>query len=167
VLFFIHVGSRRVYLSGVTAHPDGVWMKQQARNAAMHFQEQPIKPTLLFRDNDTKYTREFDAILGSEGVDVKRVTPASPNLNAVAERFVQTISQECLDHFLIFGEAHLRHLRLEFLAHYHGERPHQSLKNEPLGGLPDMPAEADLLPLPQVCCRERLGGLLKSYSRAA
>src|SRR5262249_19007863 len=94
VLFFLHVGSRRVYLSGITAHPDRVWMKQQARNVAMHFQEQTLQPTLLLRDNDTKYTQEFDAILASEGAAVKKVTPVSPNLNAYAERFVQSVKQE-------------------------------------------------------------------------
>ena len=74
-------------------------MKQQARNGAMHFAEQPMKPRLLLRDNDTKYTKEFDAILESEGVAVKKVTPVSPNLNAYAERFVQSVKQECLDYF--------------------------------------------------------------------
>jgi putative transposase len=52
VLFFLHTSSRRVYLSGITAYPDGVWMKQQARIVARHFQEQTLKPTLLLRDND-------------------------------------------------------------------------------------------------------------------
>jgi hypothetical protein len=34
---------------------------------AMHFADQPVKPTLLLRDNDTKYTKEFDALLEAEG----------------------------------------------------------------------------------------------------
>jgi putative transposase len=133
----------------------------------MHFQDEPVKPKLLLRDNDTKYTKEFDAVLESEGVEVKRVTPISPNLNAYAERFVQSISQECLDHFLIFGEDHLRHLCTEYLAYYHQDRPHQSLKNEPLRGPPTLPPETSLLPVPAVRRGERLGGLLKSYSRVA
>jgi hypothetical protein len=77
VVFFVHVGSRRVYLSGVMAHPDGARMKQQPRNAAMHFQERAVRPQSLLRDNDTKYAREFDAILESEGVEVKKLTRAS------------------------------------------------------------------------------------------
>jgi putative transposase len=142
-------------------------MKQQARNVAMHFQEQPVRPRFLLRDNDTKYTKEFDAILELEGVEVKKHTPVSPNLNAVAERFVQTISQECLDHFLVFGEAHLRHLCTEFLAYYHQDRPHQGLGKVLLRGMPEVPAELARVPLSEVSCRERLGGLLKSYSRGA
>jgi putative transposase len=171
VLFFLHVGSRRVYVSGITAHPDGVWMKQQARNVAMHFAEQAEKPTLLLRDNDTKYTREFDAILESEGVEVKKVTPASPNLNAYAERFVQSAKQECLDHFVVFGEDHLRYIVTEYVRHHNEERPHQARNNEPLGGLPaalaDCLADLTFSSPHSVRCHERLGGLLKSYSRAA
>jgi putative transposase len=167
VLFFIHVGSRRVYLSGVTAHPNGQWMKQQARNVAMYFQEQPVKPTLLLRDNDTKYTSEFDAILGSEGVEVKKITPVSPNLNAYAERFVQSAKQECLDHFVVFGVDHLRHIVGEYLKHFNEERPHQARNNEPLGGLPPADDRPATIFMGEVRCRERLGGLLKSYSRAA
>jgi hypothetical protein len=59
-------------------------------------------------------------------------------------------------------------LRLtEFLAHYHEERPHQGLGNVPLSGPPPSVAEAVVLPLSEVRCRERLGGLLKHYRRAA
>ena len=47
------------------------------------------------------------------------------------------------------------------------DRPHQALNNEPPGGLPDAPAERALLPLSEVRCRRRLGGLLKHYSRVA
>src|SRR5262249_3475983 len=129
VLFFLHVGSRRAYLAGFTAHPDAAWGQRQAPDPAIHFQDEPVKPHRLLRVDTRKYTREFDAVLEAEGVEVWKVTPVSPNLNAYAERFVQSIKQECLDHFLVFGEAHLRHLCVEYLAHYHQERPHQSLKN--------------------------------------
>ena len=81
--------------------------------------------------------------------------------------YVQTIRRECLDHFLILGERHLRHLVGEWEGHYLGERPHQGVGNVPL---PDADAdESRVLPLPagEVRCRERLGGLLKHYYRAA
>ena len=73
---------------------------------------------------------------------------------------------ECLDHFVILGEKHLRYLLKEYLAHYHTERPHQGLDNEPLGGLPDT-AKPVTLSLADLHCHERLGGLLKSYSSRA
>jgi len=80
---------------------------------------------------------------------------------------VQTLRKECLDHFVVCGEKHLRHLVKEFVAHYHEERPHQGRGNVPLS-VPD-PDNPPTLPFPkgEVVCRERLGGLLKHYSRAA
>ena len=124
VLFFLHVDSRRVYLAGMTPHPDGQWMQQQARNVLMHFDEQPQPATHLIHDCDTKFTKDFDDLLESEGVKIQKVGPRAPNLNAFAERWVLSVKSECLDQFVILGEKHLRYLLKEYLAHYHTERPH-------------------------------------------
>jgi putative transposase len=167
VLFFIHVASRRVYIPGVAAHPTGEWVTQQARHFTMHLEEQGLEITHLVIDNDTKYVGKFDEVLESEGAEVIRVGPRAPNLNAVAERWVQCVKTECLDHFVIFGEDHLRYILKEFLIHFHEERPHQSFGNRPLvqQGGPEPPAS---LPFPaEVERRTRLGGLLKHYHRAA
>jgi len=165
VLFFLNVETRRVHVAGMTAHPDRAWVAQQARNAAMVLSDQGVKAEVLLRDNDRKYGPEFDAVFEAEGVAVKPVTPASPNLNARAERWIQTVRNECLDRFIVFGEAHLRYLIAQFVAHYHGERPHQSLGNAPPCG---PPAPERPPPDPgEVVCDERLGGLLRSYRRRA
>src|SRR5262249_45970427 len=99
------------------------------------------------------------------GVETVCIAPRSPNMNAVAERFVQTIKGECLDHFLVFGEDHLRYLIKEFLIHYHQCRPHQGLGNVPLNGLPAPPIAR--VTIADIVCEERLGGLLKHYRRAS
>jgi putative transposase len=117
VLFFIQVGSRRVHLAGMTANPDRAWMVQQARNMAMFFDWEPVKPKYLLRDRDSKFVKEFDAILMSEGIEVKPIGVRAPNQNAVAERFVLSARNECLDHFIVFGETHLRHVLSEYLIH--------------------------------------------------
>lgn len=167
VLFFIHIGSRRAFVSGITAHPDAKWVTQQARNASMVMTEWGRPATHLLLDHDSKFTSGFDAVFVAEGTDVKRVGPLAPNLNAVAERYVQTLRTECLDHFVILGERHLRHIIREWERHYLVERPHQGVGNVPL-------TEADsdeprIVPFPSgaIRCRERLGGLLKHYYRAA
>ncbi|MBY0526194.1 MAG: integrase core domain-containing protein [Gemmataceae bacterium] len=165
ILFVIHVGSRRVFVSGMTAQPDQAWTMQQARNMALHFAEQPDKPTLLLRDHDGKFPPEFDQILESEGVEVKKVGPLAPNLNAYAERWVQTVKQECLDHFVVFGEAHLRYLLTEYVTWYHTCRPHQAKDNVPLTGAGPPPVSA--FKGEDIACDERLGGLLKHYHRRA
>ncbi|MEY4384745.1 MAG: hypothetical protein RLY20_28 [Verrucomicrobiota bacterium] len=161
VLFFIHVGSRRVFMAGMTTNPTGPWVTQQARNMAMIFPDEADEPTHLIRDNDPKFTSRFDAVFESENMEVVRTAIRAPNMNAHVERFLQSLQQECLDHFVVFGEDHFRHLINEYLTHYNGRRPHQGLDNRPLDGhsfeLPTDWTHADLE------CTESLGGLLKSY----
>jgi putative transposase len=118
-------------------------------------------------DNDTKYVEKFDEVLESEGAEVIRVGPRAPNLNATAERFVMTAKTECLDHFVVFDEDHLRYILREFLDHYHAERPHQGVGNRPLSQEDDPPAILSVPSAAEVKCRQRLGGLLKHYYRDA
>ena len=166
VLFFIQIGSRKVRLAGMTAKPDQAWVAQQARNFALHCADQPAKPTHLIGDLDGKFGPAFDAVLAAEGVEVVQVGPRQPNLNAHVESFVQTMRRECLDHFIVFGEDHLRLLCSEFLIHYHDSRPHQGKDNRPLSGAE--PAEwTGAITADAIVCEERLGGLLKHYSRRA
>jgi putative transposase len=170
VLFFIHVGTRRVIVSGVTANPGSAWATQQARNTTMQVEEWGLPARFLLLDYDSKFSGEFDAVFAADGTEVKRVGPVAPNLNAYAERWAQSLRTECLDHFLILGEGHLRHVITEYVKHHNTERPHQARGNLPL---PDAAVEdagePRVLPLSlgQVKCRERLGGLLRHYYRAA
>lgn len=166
VLFFINVATRRVHVAGMTPNPNSAWMAQQARNMNSFFDELPERATLLIRDHDTKFTAEFDAILESEGVDVKKVGPVAPNLNAYAERWVQAIKQECLEHFIVFGEDHLRHIIGEYTTFHNDERPHQGVGNTRLRrfGEKEPPTE---IAEGTIHCRQRLGGLLKHYYRQA
>jgi putative transposase len=144
----------------MTPHPDRAWFTQQARNTTMHFAEQEAKPAVLLRDNNGTFGPQFDAVFAAEGVAVKHITPASPNLNARAERWVQTMKRELLDRFVVFGESHLRYLLAEFLSHYHRNRPHQSLGNAPpCGSL--SPAEGPPPDPAEVVCEEGLGGLTR------
>jgi len=112
--------------------------------------------------------------LAKAKIEVKRIAFRAPNTNAFVERFIQTIQQECLDHFMVFGEAHLNLLVREFLEHYRTERPHQGKENAVLTFPKDEPpkeqrkrSNPDTSGFGALKCRERLGGLLKSYERAA
>ncbi len=160
LLVFIHVQSRRVWISDATEHPDTEWVIQQARNFCMYIEEHDLKATLLLHDRDAKFTAGFDRIIKAQGIIPKRLPIRSPNLNAYAERFVQTLKHECLHHFLICGGRHLDYLVQEFVEHYHTKRPHQGIGSrlivEPPGDPPDTG---------EIVCEERLGGLLKHYYR--
>jgi hypothetical protein len=74
VLFFIELRTRRVHLAGVTAHPDGHWVTQQARNLLLMLGEREGRPHFLLRDRDAKFSRSFDDVFSSEGAEVL-VTP--------------------------------------------------------------------------------------------
>jgi hypothetical protein len=87
---------------------------QQARNASMDMDDLGLPARFLLLDHDTKFTKSFDAVFEADDCEVKRVGPAAPNLNAIAERWVQSAKTECLDHFLILGENHFRHLLAQY-----------------------------------------------------
>jgi putative transposase len=166
VFFFIHIGTRRVHLAGVTCNPNGPWTEQQCRNFVGDLADRGEPISYLIRDGDGKFTAAFDEIIRSEGGKVKHLPPESPNLNAFAERFVQTIRNECLDHFMIFGERHLDHVVKEYAAFYNSVRPHQGIENRPIGVIP-FPGGTGPPNTGQVHCEIRLGGLLQHYHRKA
>jgi putative transposase len=167
LLFFIHIGSRRVIVSNPTANPDAAWVAQQARNASMQMAEWGLSASRLIRDGDRKFQEGFDAVFEGQGTEVQQVGPRAPNMNAYAERWVQTLRKEYLDHILILGEAHLAHLVREFVEHYHQERPHQAKGNVPLCEANEDEPRILKFPSGEVKCRERLGGLLRHYYREA
>jgi len=166
VLFFIHVGSREVYIAGATPDPDEKWMKQIARNITMNewgFLEK-CSCKYLIHDRDTKFTKSFRSILRSVDIKPLKLPKRSPNLNAFAERFVLSIKSECLSKFIFFGEESLMTTVKEFMAHYHEERNHQGKDNVILFPGKKFNAERNS---GDVKCQERLGGLLKYYYREA
>lgn len=132
----------------------------------MFFDEWPDKPQYVVCDRDTKFTDQFKATLEYDGIELKRVAVRAPNQNAYAERWVQSIQQECLDHFVILDEAHLRYLVQEYVRHYNQLRPHQSKDNLPLS-MKKPPESIDSLEPDEVVCHQRLGGLLKFCERKA
>ncbi len=175
VLVFLNVKTRQVILSPATRHPNEAWVVVQAESFVTQAREQGLPVTLVQHDRDTKFTKSFDAELKRRRVRAKVGAYRAPNTNAFVERFIQSIEQECLDRFVVFGERHMDHLCREYLTYYHEERPHQSLENEPLvkqkkRGHPKSKRakiEDDIVPLAKVSCKQRLGGLLKHYYRRA
>ncbi len=162
VIIWINVKSREVIVSSATAAPDTAWVTQQARNFLHDASERGKQVGHLIHDWDTKFPAQFDAILESQGAEVHRLGPVKPNLNAYAERVIQSIQQECLDHFVVLGEKHLNHLICEYVEHYNTERPHRALEKTPLSADPPEATTKG-----QVVCKERLGGMLKHYHRQA
>ncbi|RME47089.1 MAG: integrase [Chloroflexi bacterium] len=159
VLFFIELETRRVYLAGVTEHPDGTWVVQQARNTVWLLDEREAETDLhcLIRDNDKKFTLSFDAVFECEGINILRTPFQAPNANAYAERWVRTVREECLDHILIWNEAHLLRTLNEFVTYYKTRRPHQGLDQQ--SPLPRLPSENT----GAVSSRRILGAIIHDY----
>src|SRR5438445_1968222 len=163
VLFFIHLASRKVHVAGVTPHPDERWMVQVARNVTMEEWGWLAPGQYLIHDRDGKYCYAFQQIIEAAGVKRVPLPPRSPNLNAYAERWVRSVKEECLSRFILFGEASLRHALTQYVAHFHHERHHQGKSNVLL--FPTVSQDRERAGPMQ--CRERLGGLLKYYTREA
>jgi putative transposase len=164
VLFFIHLGSRRVSLAGMTPYPDQEWMEQQARNATMEEWGFLRDCRYLLHDRDTKFCGSFHELIESGSVETIRLPARSPNLNSYAERWVRSVKEECLSKLILFGEDSLRRALQQYVAHYHEERNHQGKENLILFPLETEGARNRKA---AVRCRERLGGLLKYYEREA
>ena len=127
VFFVIEVGTRYVHILGVTAHPDGAWTVQQARNLLMDLGESASRFRFLVRDRAGQFTDAFDAVLSDAGSEVAKIPPRSPRANAYAERWVRTARAEVTDRMLIAGQRHLCGVLDEYAAHYNQHRPHRAL----------------------------------------
>ena len=159
VLFFIHLESRRVTLAGLTLHPTSEWMLQNATDESSGGLR---GLRYLLHDRDTKFCSVFLDVLRSSGIQPLALPPRSPNLNAFAERWVGSVRQECLSKLILFGETSLRRALTEYIDHHHFERNHQGKGNLLLIPSPDVAPKCRT-----VHRRDRMGGLLKFYSRVA
>ena len=154
VLFFINIRTRKVHIAGITAKPDREWVVNATKSISFLFSDNTKK--LLIRDGDCKFSQEFDELFKQFNGKVKRIPYRSPNLNPYAEGFVGTIKRECLDHFFIFGEEHLRYLIREYIDHYDTTRPHSGIDNAPLEYESKKSSG-------KLKCESMLGGMIKHY----
>ena len=161
VLIFIHLQSRKVFCSSVTYSPDSDWIMQQARNATIWLHELGMKPRFLIRDRDRKFPGKFNEFWKTENVRCIRIPPRSPRANAFAEGFIGNLKRECLNYFICFSRSQLDYIIKCWIKYYNTERPHQGIGRE------NMVLDESYVPQihGNVCCKEQLGGIIKSYYR--
>jgi transposase InsO family protein len=166
VLFFLELSSRRVHFAGCTRNPDGHWTTQQARQLAWSLSERATPTGFLIHDRDRKFSRAFDEVFRSEGVEIIHTPFRAPKANAFAERWVGTARRDCLDWVLISSRRQLERVLRIYVDHYNTHRPHRAL-----GLTPPIPEPRLRLlgpgPPDQLHRRDRLGGLIHEYARAA
>ncbi|HEX8933622.1 MAG TPA: integrase core domain-containing protein, partial [Pseudonocardiaceae bacterium] len=118
VLFVVEHATRHIHLLGITTHPSGAWVAQQARNLVMNLGDRLATFKFLIRDRDTKFTSAFDAVFTSEVIRILRTPVRAPRANGIAERWVGTVRREILDRILIMNRRHLECVLAEYVAHF-------------------------------------------------
>lgn len=166
ILALINIGSRKVKILGTTSTPTKYWMAQKAEELVKYFEKESISVEGLLHDRDPRLLSAFDNVLKHNEIPVIPVTAYSPNLNAYIERWIKSIKEECLNHYIVFGERHLKYLIDEYVSYYNTLRPHQGVGNKVLS-LQISALEPDENNLKNVIRESRLGGLLKHYCHAA
>jgi putative transposase len=167
VFFVMEVSSRHVHLLGVTAHPDGAWTVQQARNLLMDLGEGAAEFRFLIRDRAGQFTEAFDAVLAAAGIEVVKIPPRSPRANAYSERWVRTVRAEVTDRMLIAGPRRLRAVLDEYVLHFNRHRPHRGRNLRPPDHNDAIAAPVTDLATARVRRRKVLGGLIHEYERVA
>jgi len=162
VLFVIDLSTRRVEIAGISDCPHGAWVERVLRRQLDDFDGFLRNHKYLIHDRDPLFTKAMIEMLTSGGIKSVKLPPKSPNLNAYAERFVRSIKHECLDRVIPIGEKHLWRAVDAYVQHYNHDRPHQGMGNVVLD-----PSFEPTEPVGKVICDEQLGGLIRSYRRAA
>ncbi|UCE58435.1 MAG: transposase [Phycisphaerales bacterium] len=169
-LAFIHVGTRKVFLSPPTYHPNDRWVQQQRRNMMMWLDDHELEARFLIHDRDSKFSAVFRRLCGSSGIQCVRTPLLAPDANAFAEAWIGSFKRECLNHFLCFGLGHLGYICSQYVRFFNQHRPHQGLGNRILPAATGPPEELAPEYSPEIDpirCQRFLGGLLRHYYRVA
>ena len=173
VFFVLHLRTRRILFVHATFSPNAEWLKQQARHVLWECDEYGVKPRFFLHDNDRCYSEGFDILLKNTGLEPVRTPYEAPNANAVAERWIRSLREECLNHLIIFGLDRLQYVLDKYKDFFNQHRPHQGIGNcipEQVGhpmGDKAQDVDSNSVHTGDIRCHEFLGGLLKSYIRRA
>jgi len=162
ILVVMELKTRRIEIAGITANPDGKWIRQVCRNLTSADDGFLRNTTHLLVDRDTKFQPMREYLTDCSRVKPVLLPPRSPDLNSYLERYMRSLKSEALDRMIFFGEGSLRSALKSYVLHYHSERNHQGLDNRLIDSGPEVGSIAG-----KIECRVRLGGLLRYYHRAA
>jgi transposase InsO family protein len=122
----VRLGRRNMVWINVTKNPTADWIARQ-RTEAFPWDE---VPRYLIRDRDRIYGSIVTCRMRAMGIRDKPIAPASPWQNGFAERLIGSIRCECVDHFIVLGEAHLRRILQSYSGYYNAIRTHRSLAKD-------------------------------------
>jgi transposase InsO family protein len=153
-LLILRPSRRELLWLAVTAHPNAEWIARQVTEACGWKQA----PQYLVRDRDGAYGEAFVRRLGAMGIRDRPISARSPWQNGYAERLIGSIRRDCLDHVVVFGEQHLRHLLNSYQKYYNEVRTHLSSRK-------DAPIPREAWSVGRVVPLPILGGLHHQYVR--
>jgi len=163
VLFVMEVKTRHVHILGVTAHPTGQWVTQQARQLMATLEGRTSDFRFLIRDRGANFIDQFDAVFASEGIEVVKTPPRQPRSNCWAERWIRGARYDCTDNVLLFSQAYARKVLAAYEDHFNKHRPHQSRDQTP----PDADI-TEVIPIEvQIRRRQVPATTIHEYHRAA
>jgi hypothetical protein len=122
----VRLARRRLVWVAVTPNPTAEWIARQI-SEAFPWNE---APRYLICDRDGVYGTTVTRRMRAMGIRDKPIAPGSPWQNCFAERLIGSIRRECLDHFVVLGEAHLRRILGAYAAYYNVSRTHRSLDKD-------------------------------------
>jgi len=154
VLVILRHQRRRLLSLSVTAHPTAEWIARQITEAFPW----DDAPEYLIRDRDASYGHAVTKRLAAMGIRDHPTAARSPWQNGHAERLIGSIRRECLDHIVVFGEAHLRRILAAYAGYYNDLRTHLSLDK-------DAPGHRPIQPYGRIATRPVLGALHHQYCR--
>jgi putative transposase len=161
VFFIIDLKSRKVVHVGVTRSPTDPWVAQHLREATPYGQA----PKYLICDNDCKFGPSFVRVATTSAIEILKTPFHAPRANAICERFLRSVRQECLDHLLILHEKQLQRILNEYVAYFNQARPHQGIKQQ----IPVLPvtSASRQTQSEKVIAVPVLGGLHHDYRKVA
>ena len=145
---------REMLWLGVTAHPTAEWLARQVTEACGW----ENRPRYILRDRDSIYGAVFLRRLRAMGIRDRPTAARSPWQNGYCERLIGSIRRDCLDHVVVFGEQHLRHLLGSYQRYYNDARTHLSLNK-------DAPTLRAVQAVGRIVATPHLGGLHHQYVR--
>jgi hypothetical protein len=158
VMIILSHDRRRIIHTAVTDHPMAAWLSRQVTEAF----PRDTAPSYLLRDRDGSYGAYFCSRVAAMNITEVVTAPRSPWQNAYVERVIGSIRRECLDHFVIFNERHLRRILSSYVDYYQHTRTHLSLDKDCPDSRPIMPRK-----IGKVVAIPKVGGMHHRYERLA
>lgn len=139
ILLFMDIGKRELKFGGICHSPDGNWTKQVARNMCDMWDGWLLGKKYLIHDRDSLFSKDFDMIISSIGIEPKKLPPFCPMMNSRMENAIRALKTECLDKLVFSTQEQIHYAVTEFIEYYNHYRPSAGLDGKMVMPYPQDP----------------------------